>query len=203
LAIGGSLMAPWSLSNLPGIHKSLYFQRQTQGVSTRFRLARGVRGSVVRPISAPVRVSRLPGDDGVEECRCHPIDTSFLIPHPCSDRPRASRLTDDYPPLNGRRLSSRPIKGGFLHFDRKRIRPQVSNVGQGPLKSQVTECWQVSEFREFQRETSRKANAFCKLLDFRIRQPPHFVQQFSLTLSKSRFDELLPIALLPTRNPAE
>jgi hypothetical protein len=70
-------------------------------------LARGVRRSVIVPLGvssshkrASFRVSRLRGDDSVEQCRCHPstLCSSLLIPHPS---PIGQRLSDYYPPLNG------------------------------------------------------------------------------------------------------
>ena len=121
-------------------------------ISHRYGLARGVRGRVVRPIRPlQLGVSQLPGDDGVEECRCHP---STLYPSSFSDQP--SPIGQRLPPLptipaiEWERLSS-VFSGWVSAVRKKRFRPQVSKPW-ARLKSQVTECQQVSEFQEFQRD---------------------------------------------------
>jgi hypothetical protein len=58
-----------------------------------------------------------------------------LTPHPSPISHRLPDLPNDYPPLNGRGLSSRPIKGGFLQCGKKRFRPKYQSVGHGSILS--------------------------------------------------------------------
>jgi len=89
-------------------------------------LAPGVRGSVVRLShqGASFVWSRLRGDDGVKGCRCHLFDTLVLTPHRPPMGQRLPDFPDSYAPLNGRGLSSGPVKGGPLQCEKKNSIPK-------------------------------------------------------------------------------
>ena len=202
----GQRVYAYGTAGVPSAHKSIFF---TPAGSNHFSpTAEASQPADVRRRSvqlhrqgASFRVSQLPRDDGVDSVD---VILRHFSPHPSPIGRRLADLPTVTRHCMGERDPAGLLRVGFCSCVKKNSIPST--------KSRTTDCQQVSEFWQFQRGSGGRRIPLCALLGFRIwpRSRNTECGRLAILPSDSRglwargcLDELLPIALGPTRNLAQ